>query len=158
MWNEAKKLLARKPSLRSIPKQTKIAYYSFYSKNQCKNKIQIYYNSQNQLIFNLTKNTNNVINAWIWNIEIEYFVEYLKLIYNFCMSEENDKNNNTGTIFTYIFKYDPDDVQINIQVKNRHKIWKYHIQLENNAPHKIKIILHENDLIQFLNSAMKLEN
>lgn len=136
------------------------ARHSNFTKKNKLNEIKFYRNILNSLFLSITKNLNSKndyqsIKVWIGNQEMEFLLEYIKLVYTFCILEKDINDYNFETFFSYKFQHDPDNISIKIQPKIRNKKWKYYIYLEHDYFKKVKMSLSEDDLILFLKSIIE---
>jgi len=115
-------------------------------------------------------NKKNILKGWFWDAEIEFFLEYIRLIQNFCKQDKKVKKKNKKELcdnFVYKLKNDPDDVMISVSPELRRGKWKYNVCLEttisnsskiiNNIISKVGIRILESDLEIFLKNILKFE-
>lgn len=113
----------------------------------------------NKLILEIKTKKSNV-RAWIWNIELEIFIEYLKLIYIFCNDQKSTKKRNNDKIelnFKYKFENDPDNIEMMITPRLHRRKYSYCIKLYNQLSLKSKIKIYESQLLVFINSCLILD-
>jgi len=150
-----------------IPKRGNDIISTYTSKNK-KQELQLVYEgeklflkmsnstSKKSLFHRKSNNQSQNIKAWIWDIELEFFLEYAKLIYHFCMLSDRESNVIYDD-FQYIFKHDSDNIIITFSPKQHRKKIRYDITMTNFTHQKVNFRLLECDVIIFLTNILSLD-
>ena len=153
--------------------------FTYVSKNK-RDKLSLKY-VDGKLILKM-KHRKKKIKAWIWNIEIEFFIQYITLLHQFHISNKNTKSDKSENIktsnkgssrnsfkvnpeilnsekfsFSYQFKHDPDNITIFVSPISKRRKIKYSISLSNYLENSVKFVLDELQFVNFLLSSLKLE-